>query len=945
MEHQASQPTGGSAGLSAGKGLTASIRSSLQAKLERLLATPIIAAVPNTGSTTNDAGHIGGPGILRALQMATRDSQPTAGRSGQGGAWTENPDDGTCTVQIHIDFDDLWRGQEKEILETFKSTVESPVTFLTSEQKTLLERSPREFLALNPRPESAELVAYRSEDIGGSERVVELTLAAPPASPTRVRYIAIVPNLVQIERQLDALEAVVQAGDDGPLAPLRALVGLCDAPRLKPLAAASTVPVLEPSPSADPFDEFQTECITKAMSTPHFAVIQGPPGSGKTTVITSIIRRALVRGDRVLVVSPTHVAVDNVVEKLAPCEDRLSEDRLDPHTMPVRYAARKSKLSKRALEYWVGNQKQMRGATLSRRAQRRLTDIIQIAGALYAREDPNASGNAPLSSAVAAVESVICGTPIGILSYAPVKGAEPGQFDLLIVDEVSKMTLPEFLAIAVKAKRWVLVGDPQQLPPYNNSEENGPTLDDVLHPLLELVCSVGAVLERARPNERRAERLVVVSSDPARAATAIRAHINAVRLKNTPSLAVFGAEADEGVLICSPQEVDDACAATSPARGRDRTDNPNHCGALPILVERGIRLSRPEFASGTRFVEPRDRAQALVFETAFNVYHAQPWSARSDQKLRLVGFRNGLEKYLPSAAAMEALSGSVGPGSGAPCHAGILSEIAARFAINTISVYDWLTGIPTEFFDVSPLQELQSLSPKGLCNAVRPFVGVLEKQYRMHASLSRVPRDLFYFGKALHDGKSDGTQDCRVILTQVNRESDAAGETNTKESERICRALKRVNDDGAVQGHKLRIMVITPYSKQKALLAEAIDELRQRGAIDNLDVDAFTLDSCQGREAAYVIISLVRSYATPFLDMPKRWNVALTRAMKRLVVVGDVEAYLQEAARARRDARCRPAGNRHGGTGRARPLMSLLARILEAYDHQIAEHRKTETRT
>ena len=56
----------------------------------------------------------------------------------------------------------------------------------------------------------------------------------------------------------------------------------------------------------------------------------------------------------------------------------------------------------------------------------------------------------------------------------------------------------EFLAIAVKARRWVLVGDPEQLPPYNNGEENGVTLDDIITPMLELVCSVGAILENAR---------------------------------------------------------------------------------------------------------------------------------------------------------------------------------------------------------------------------------------------------------------------------------------------------------------------------------------------------------------------------------------------------------------------------------------------------------------
>lgn len=919
--------------LSVRENLVQAIRASLTAKMERLLSRPIIATIPSMKSTANGTHDVGSPGAFRALQLAALDSQPTSSR--QAVMWSENADDGTCTVRIDLDYDDLWRGREKEVLETIRSTVESPVTFLTNEQKLLLERSPREFLALNPRPESAELVAYRSEDVGGCERVVELTLAALPASPAYVRHIAIVPNLVQIERQLDALEVVERASNDGPLAPLRALLGLCDASGLQALSPAASTVNLDPPAPGERLDEFQEECIKKAMTTPHFAVIQGPPGSGKTTVITSVIRRAAARGERVLVVSPTHVAVDNVVEKLAPRTTAQTGERLDPHTLPVRYAARKGKLSERALEYWVGSRKQSRAATLSRRLQRALSERIPFAAGLYEREDPNAAGGAPLSSAIAAVEQVICGTPIGILSYAPVKAAEPGSFDLLIVDEVSKMTLPEFLAIAVKASRWVLVGDPEQLPPYNNSEENGPTLDDVLDPLLELVCSVGGMIERANPKkgERRALRVAVVSSEPTKAVSAIRAHLAAVGLDDAPPVTTLGEGPRDGIVVCDLQALDAACAALSPERNRDRTHSPDQRGSLPILVERGLRVTRPEYASGTRLVEMRYRSQALIFENAFNVYHAQPWSERAGQKLPIVRFRNGIEKYLPSDAAIASLNGSVGTGLRTTNQRQFHHEIAARYAINTVSVYDWLTGIPAACFDVSPLQELRGLSPVDLCDAVRPHVGVLKKQYRMHASLSRVPRELFYHGEALLDGRRDDSRVCRVVFVQVSEGDGAGREANHSECDRICRLLEDLNAHEATKEHRPGIMVITPYRDQRALLSEAIDDLRNRGGIDRLDVDVFTLDSCQGREAEYVLISLVRGRATPFFDMPKRWNVALTRAMKGLFIVGDVDAYLREASDARRDRRSRSSHD-----GRPKPLMSLLARIIEAYDKQMSEY-------
>lgn len=889
--------------------LVPAMRAMPHAKLERLLARPLIARVAGTtpagGSRPNDDDV---PDAFRALRSASFELEPN---SGEG--FRESSEDGTCVLRISIDYDDRWRGCEKEIHETVKGAVESAVTFLTDAQKLLLERSPREFLALSPAPETAELISFETEKVGGSTRVVELRLAAAPESRRHIHHVAIVPNLVQIERQLDALLRLESATDDGPLGPLRALVGACGAASL----ASSPVEV-EEWPSTAGLDEHQQECVRKAVATPHFAVIEGPPGSGKTTVISEIIRRTLARGERVLVVSPTHVAVDNVVERLVKLKPN-AEDRLEPHSLPLRYAARSLKLSPTAKQYWVGAKRQLRGAAIARRVQASLCASVPFADALF-RNESEESGQAPISSAVAAVDSVVCGTPIGILSYAPVKNALPGSFGLLVVDEVSKMTLPEFLAIAVKAKRWVVVGDPAQLPPYNNSEENGTALDDVVSPVLELACSVGSILERAKPALRSQDKLVVVSTQPARAAAAIQAHVASVGLVGAPSVDLFENADRAGILVCSPDQTASACEMLSL-----RSPNGTAVRRARILVERGVVVQSP----GERAVEPRERAHAAIFETAFQVYHSQPWGRRSEQRLRFLGFRNGLEKCLPSAAALEALTG----GSDRRAQrASLVEEIARRFAIATVSVYDWLSGIPSADLDVSPLRELATLASRPLCDVVRPFVGTLKKQYRMHSSLSRVPRELFYFGEALDDGRSDEQSGCRAVLVQVANDCEEA-ESNSAEIKAIINQIAKLSSSPSSRERRPQIMVITPYKEQEARLERAIDDLRSRGAMDHVDVEVCTLDRCQGREAEYVLISLVRNRATPFFDMPKRWNVALTRAKEGLFIVGDVHAYLREAQIARREL-CGQAGYSRAPAGETRPLMSLLARIIEAYDQQ-----------
>ena len=55
------------------------------------------------------------------------------------------------------------------------------------------------------------------------------------------------------------------------------------------------------------------------------AFIVGPPGTGKTSVITQILKQAVKRGLRVLLVSPTNLAVENVFEKFNPSEYGLKE--------------------------------------------------------------------------------------------------------------------------------------------------------------------------------------------------------------------------------------------------------------------------------------------------------------------------------------------------------------------------------------------------------------------------------------------------------------------------------------------------------------------------------------------------------------------------------------------------------------------------------------------
>lgn len=85
----------------------------------------------------------------------------------------------------------------------------------------------------------------------------------------------------------------------------------------------------------------QRDAVTGALSTPHVYFIQGPPGTGKTTVISELVRQLTHKGERVLLLAPTNVAVDEVLRRIGEKRGlfpvRLSWDDARVHPEVRRY--------------------------------------------------------------------------------------------------------------------------------------------------------------------------------------------------------------------------------------------------------------------------------------------------------------------------------------------------------------------------------------------------------------------------------------------------------------------------------------------------------------------------------------------------------------------------------------------------------------------------------
>lgn len=126
-------------------------------------------------------------------------------------------------------------------------------------------------------------------------------------------YIADSGEISQISKQLDAVKAISHPDYSLPhLHRLGTVVSGLHLQNAKPIPWA----VQEFNPLDHLLTDRQREAVRKSITTPDLCLIQGPPGTGKTRVISEIVRQAILRNEKVLLVAPTHVAVDNVLERI-----------------------------------------------------------------------------------------------------------------------------------------------------------------------------------------------------------------------------------------------------------------------------------------------------------------------------------------------------------------------------------------------------------------------------------------------------------------------------------------------------------------------------------------------------------------------------------------------------------------------------------------------------
>lgn len=446
--------------------------------------------------------------------------------------------------------DHVRRGREAD----FVLSSENNTDLLGSEMEVIVEESSK-WLA------RGEVIAQ-----GDGELTLRSERAFPRLPPRGLLTPFLGPTQSSLQRQRDAVSAVRDGTGARP--DLSSLI-VDPAGISEPIAA--TV-----SEWQHDIDASKQKAVEAALGARDLILIQGPPGTGKTTLIAETVAQ-LVKGNprvRILIVSQTHVAVDNALDRLSSAglsrmvrlaakdDPRVSESvrpLLLDQQMP-RWAA---SLRKKA-EAFLGEKSSAAGippdhlrAALALQQLIQVNDQIAVAqrrivespeGDGSSRRDPNAifdasspqekldrlteqrgelirdahrslAGDLTLNSemtqddARAAVEAlvgradtghdllrilalqadwlqrvasdenlasaflqtsnVIAGTCIGFLRHPAVRDLE---IDLCILDEASKATATEALVPMARAKKWILIGDTNQLPPMDEEVLRRPQL-------------------------------------------------------------------------------------------------------------------------------------------------------------------------------------------------------------------------------------------------------------------------------------------------------------------------------------------------------------------------------------------------------------------------------------------------------------------------------------
>ena len=646
-------------------------------------------------------------------------------------------------------------------------------------------------------------------------------------------------------------------------------------------------------------NEKQREFVRKSVATPDFTLLEGPPGSGKTTAIMELIAQLIKDGKRVLLAASTHVAVDNVLERLDEA-GKIEELGI----LPLR----------------IGNKGRVEDS------------VVQF------QKDEMVKDNSEYEEMIIESANLVCGTSIGILQHELFKKqdgwTEPiiPHYDYLIIDEASKTTFQEFLVPALYAKRWVLVGDIKQLSPYMEQED--------------IAANLKRGISRFTPSHRKAclilfnyvynykkgcngAKLCIV--DKTEVTNKIKKEINkrfrsfdSNKSENHPNI-VFLEKRPNTV-----KKTDFYCEVSL----EDIDQGKSKAWILPTADLLFIKESEldevKDYIPANMLVINREdwdiesqQYQMRNYYDHYNgeLFYREQYKHKKEKKPNKIIHMNNeflKEKSWATEIAwrlkrIHELRFSNKDIGWAKKHLSLLIPAVGRDkvikkleVVKDIALPSILESLQKGVGKNRESDEATVLNSGFDDKDKDPRYECLDFQHRMHPDISSCSREQFYNSKALKDSNkldrewSYKRYSSRSVWINVNGRTDK--NYNYKEADRLIEELEHfvhwAKDTPKPDGKPWRVACLSFYSGQ---VRKIKDKLRKytgnprknsRFKKDGVEILLYVVDKFQGREADIVFISMVQTFRDGFMDSPNRLNVALTRARYQRVIIGKKNYFL-----------------------------------------------------
>ncbi len=635
----------------------------------------------------------------------------------------------------------------------------------------------------------------------------------------------------------------------------------------------------------------QRKFVQKAISTPDFALLEGPPGSGKTTTIIEIIMQLAQQGKRILLCSATHAAVDNVIERITERYKGVCEKEI----VPVRISRDRNAVKENVQPYLLQNLTK----TYKDKIKNFLTNNQALESQKFLYKNIDNEKDNFIEKIILESANLVCGTMVGILQHPTIKENKQGaSFDVLIVDESSKVTFQDFIIPALHAKKWILVGDVKQLSPFVEDDYVSENLASLIEGKMQEQIIKQFELRQKLDLERHNKHIKVYFSDD------IENEIFDFLDKDLVITKVKNDFPKEKNVLINASDV--LICQNSTQVKKILSDN--------LLIPALFFNEKPD-NFGLNFRQNYFHKNKLFYFESKNETWASTLASKISQKF---SFRNAGEEFKD-----------------------IEKELAYLIPDIEIGELDYKTKQPLKFID--KINEIKRLVFPSILEMLQNGVGKtqgqhnnkvlsdglsqqakqyrfesLTYQHRMHPDIAKTSKENFYT-------EFENLKPANTVLQNRNWQYALNEPTvkwvtnndntfqkgkiiNPTEVEDIKNELKKfcdwAKDNPKIENGKnepYEIAILNFYLEQDRELRKMVRKFTNQPkqyakfGMPNVKIFLYTVDKFQGQEADMVLLGFTKTGINAFYNSPNRLNVALTRARHKLVLFGNQKWFQNNA--------------------------------------------------